>query len=721
MTYATIKAAYRARAKAAGRALARTKLPSAFETGRFVGVDGEGFNTDEAVTVTMGDPPRIYTARDHYYALLSDSDGEEIYVPDGRLDAKRCLDFLLAIRRRDPHAVPVMFGGTYDICHMLAHGVSRPDIEALLERDETGLKPEPRIDITLGDHDFRLSYRPRKQFSIWRWPAGADKYERYHKRDGTSAWRMTPCDKVVLWDVWGFFQGTFVEAMDKWLPNDPDWEFIKREKGNRKQFDRSEIETIRRYNQAEVRCLAAMMNAVRDSIRACDLTVTRWDGVGAVASAMFKKHGVKDHMAETPQAVFDAARVAYSGGHIEACMVGYHDKGVHHYDISSAYPHHFRNLPGLGGGAWRRSKAPSPSCDEFSLVRVSYRFLPGLPFYPLFFRCANGQIIFPERGCGWYWFPEYACARDFADRFGCFEFRVMECLSFQPAGNSRPFAWIEDYFERRKRLVEESNRTGIPNGEQYTLRLGYNACYGKTAQQIGARIVDGEIVPPSYFQLEWAGWVTAGCRAQLMRAAMQKPGAIIAFATDGLFSTEPLDLDTPSEKILGTWEYKLHKGVTMVMPGVYWLHDDKVTHHSRGYDKEQMADFQLIHDAWKRGQRDIDLEHTRMVTLGNACMSEGFWKLRGLFARTTRTLKLNGENSKRHGIAMSRERPHKGLVPTRPRDLDDDYTLACEKLTSAPFPIKFMDGAGHDDNAMARDGASFFLNSADAADAFALA
>lgn len=712
MNYAAVKRAYRSRAKAAG------KLRSMFERARFVGVDGEGFNTPETVTVEMGNPAHTYEAPDHEYALLTDSDGEELYDASGRLDTKRCLDFLLNIKLRDRDAVPVVFGGSYDICHMLAFGLSGETIAALLARDETGLKPEPRIDVTLGEHDYRLMYRPRKQFTIARWAAGAEKYERYEKRDGTRAWRRTPCDTVTLWDVWGFFQGSFVDAMDKWLPNDPDWQMIKRLKGKRKDFNRSEIDTIRKYNAAEVRCLAAMMDAVRASIRATGLEVTRWDGVGAVASAMFRKHDVRAHMAEADDYSFNAARIAYSGGHIEACMVGHHDKGVFHYDVTSAYPDKFRHLPSLSGGVWTRGQGIAP-VEGFTLVRLSFRFLPGLPFYPLFFRCGNGQILFPERGCGWYWFAEYAVARDFADRFGAFEFRVMEWLTYRVASNVRPFAWIEQYFDRRATLVDEANRAGVVNGEEKTLKLGYNACYGKTAQQLGARIADGEIIPPAYFQMEWSGYVTAGCRAQLMSAALQSPGTIIGFATDAVFSMEPLALDCPPKKTLGAWEFKKHTGMTMVMPGVYWLHDDdKVEHHSRGYDKDQMGDVSIVHEAWRRGQSSLDLTHTRMVTLGNATMSEGFWKLRGLFANTTRRLKLNGENSKRHGVAMTRAALHKEMVPTRPRDHDEDYTLACESLMSAPFPIKFMDGEQHDDNKMAGDGHSFFVNAGDPLDAY---
>lgn len=714
MPYATAKAAYRAKLRARGASEKRARLPSKFDTARFVAVDGEGFSDGPETRVSIGHPPREYVARDHYYALLTDSDGEEIHEPNGRLSTQACLDFLLAIRVRDARALPVIFGGSYDICHMLAHGLSAGEIE-LLFRDGGDARSGQSVDTQFGEFSYRISYRPRKELTIRRWPAGADKYEHYRKRDGSRVWRLTKHDKVTLWDVWGFFQGTFVEAMDKWLPDDPDWQFIKREKGKRSMFDRSEIDTIRRYNAAEVRCLAAMMNNVRDSICSLGLSVTRWDGAGAIAGAMFRVHGVKDHTSWAPDDVFDAACVAYAGGHIEACAVGFHDGTIYHNDINSAYPSWFRSLPSLAVGRWRGGQgAPPPG---FTMVLIAFRFMPGLPFYPLFYRQDNGSILYPERGRGWYWFPEYDAARQFAEQFDAFVFRVEAWWSFDGRSNERPFGWIDAYYAARQNFIEESKRTGKPNGEEKMIKLGLNSCYGKTAQQVGARVEDGEIVPPSYFQIEWSGYVTAGCRAQIMLAAMQKPDAVISFATDAIFSTEPLDLYCPAEKQLGAWEAATHKAMTIVMPGVYWLHDaDKVEHHSRGYDKSLMEDYQIVHDAWRRGQRSIAMDHTRMITLGQANMSDGFWRLRGLFTTSTRSLALDGENSKRLGVAMSRARCQSRLERTHPRDLTEDYSLLLSSLMSAPYPISFLETDTEQDAASLDP---FFSSGRDGAEALA--
>jgi hypothetical protein len=694
MTYASQKAAYRARAKARG-----VKLPSRFETGRFVAVDGEGFADGETLSALIGKDQTPYEARDHFYALLMDSDGHEAWSPSGRLSAKACLDFLLDIPARDPNAIPVIFGGSYDVCHMLAFDLDRYCIGDLVRG--SGLSERRFVDVTLGADgalaDYRIEYRTRKQLSIWRWAHGADKYRRHLRRDGRMEWKLNPEARVTLWDVWGFFQGSFLAGMDAWIPEDADRKFISKWKGKRGGFDRSEIADIRRYTAAELRCLVSMMERVRTSVASLNLSISRWDGAGAIAKAMFRKNNVREHMAETPEVVFDAARIAYSGGHIEACQVGYHNGKVYHYDINSAYPHQFRRLPGLSMGRWITDHGAVP-IPGFTLVHLEYHFQAGLAFYPLFYRSDNGSILYPERGSGWYWHDEYLTARDFAEQFGAYEFRVVAWHHFETNANASPFGWIEDAYAVRRDVIQRARASGVRDDSHMMIRLGLNSCYGATAQQVGARYdrETNEIVPPTYFQLEWAGFVTSGCRAQLMRAAMQKPEAVISFATDAVFCTEPLDLPCDPAKRLGEWENHCHdNGMTVVMPGVYWLHDrDEVKHFSRGWNKQDMSDPEIVHRAWKRGETSIRVKQERMITLGMSRVSEDFWRLRGLFVTTERKLMINGLNGKRYPIAMSQCAPHKELCRTWPRELPEDAGQSLDSLMSAPYPIAWLEPHG---------------------------
>jgi hypothetical protein len=75
------------------------------------------------------------------------------------------------------------------------------------------------------------------------------------------------------------------------------------------------------------------------------------------------------------------------------------------------------------------------------------------------------------------------------------------------------------------------------------IMLGINSVYGKFAQRVGKR---GE--PPAYGSLWYAAAITAGTRRKLLQAALSDPSAIIAFATDAVFSTRALPSTFPKPR-----------------------------------------------------------------------------------------------------------------------------------------------------------------------------
>lgn len=662
---------------------------SQWSNGEFIAIDGEGFSDGPEFERIVGMHRTRYTGREHRYAFLAASDGREIYS-DGRLSLFACLRFLTDIVADNPRAILVAFGASYDVCHMVCHDLTKDELAAMLGKG----KRREKLYVDDGEFAYCLEYRPRKCFTVQRWKSGERRYE----KQANGHWKATPHVTARLWDVWGFFQDSFVGVLKKWVPDDPDYEFVQRMKGERSIFERAEMPEIRRYNAAELRLLAKVMNKVRDAIGDLGLKITRWDGAGAIAAAMMTKHAVKEHKRDLPPDVFEAARCAYSGGHIEACKLGYHVGTVHHYDVNSAYPDQFRHLPSLHHGEWIRGTGEPP--EGYTLVKCEWNFREGLPFYPLFYRSDDGTILYPARGSGWYWKSEYDVAvryyvergRNFTDSY----FRTLEWHHFRTVGLVRPFDWVEGYYKARQDYIRAAKREGVESGPEKIIKLGLNSLYGKTAQQIGARVTaELELKLPPYFQLDWAGFVTAGCRARLMEAAIQKPECVIAFATDGLFTTEPLDLYTPSEKELGAWEYQQHSGITVVMPGVYWLHeaDAKPKHYSRGFDKREMSDPEFVHAAWAKRQDDIPIKLTRLIGLGTALASNELWEIRGTFADSTRRLRLNGDNSKRYPLNLNKARPHRGLVDTIPRDHEHPDIFGIP--LSAPYPIIWLDGDGN--------------------------
>jgi len=176
----------------------------------------------------------------------------------------------------------------------------------------------------------------------------------------------------------------------------------------------------------------------------------------------------------------------------------------------------------------------------------------------------------------------------------------------------------------------------------------------------------------------------------LFSAAMQAPDAIIALATDGIFSLAPLTLPCPEEKILGAWEFKKHDSMILIQSGHYLLKDDrKWKLWSRGFDKmagqgsteeERIRNYQVLLSryiarllkAWKAKEDKIYLPCTRFCTLKSALQGDR-WNKRGQWIKG-HSEDLPGKELKIEPVAMKREtdysmpqpNPAAGMVKTVP-------------------------------------------------------
>src|SRR4051794_13130806 len=130
---------------------------------RFVAIDGESFTTEG----------------DHKYVLLACSLGEYIFKEEG-LSTEDCFQYLFKIRARAKRYIFVAFGLNYD-ANMMLVDLPQANLEALWKKKQTTW------------HDYRIEWIPGKWFSI--------------SRFGSS---------IRIYDVFGFFQASFVTALRKW-------------------------------------------------------------------------------------------------------------------------------------------------------------------------------------------------------------------------------------------------------------------------------------------------------------------------------------------------------------------------------------------------------------------------------------------------------------------------------------------------------------------------
>lgn len=661
--------AYRARMKTVGHAVKGGKSghsKSKWENAQFIALDGEGESAGEMQRFEVGTEGKIYHAKEHLYTLLAASTGESLYNGGKRLSTHACIDFLLDLSDTYSKGVFVIFAGGYDINHMLMWGFEKEQLQKI-SRGE-------RVEFKFDDVVYDIQYRSRKSLSLRRGLTFVQDAKGQIKQKWESS--------ITVWDVWGFFQDSFVVVIQKWLTKEwRHYELIKDMKLRRGDFANVEQSKINAYNAAELESLVAIMEKVRDAVAGLDLKLNRWDGAGSIAAAIMRKHNIREFKKPPPDELDTAIRCAYAGGRIEICKIGTHHGKVYDYDINSAYPSVNVGLPCMLHGNWLHGVGEPP--PGFTLVHCSYDFADGLSFYPLFYRTDKMQISFPRCGEGWYWLPEFIAARDTP---GILE--IIEWWHWQPACNHKPFHWIEDYYATRQKWTKSITEEWQKGGEKI-IKLGLNSLYGKTAQQLGGTADKA----PTYHQMEWAGYITSATRARLYTAAMLDSDSVIGFATDGIFTTRPLPVECSTTKAMGAWELKepVPVGMTIAMAGVYWWHhaDGGYGHFSRGFDKDSMKTPDTILNAWKSGLAAIDIPMHRLIGMGSACTSKTLWEMRGRFTEGFRTLRLDGKSNKRAACNVKKTKPHLKLVDLMPTEnLEYGYgAQAC----SHPYPVIWLE------------------------------
>ena len=505
----------------------------------FVGIDGEG----------VGRNP-------HKYILLaaSDASGLEQWSAENTngLSSYECLEFLTDLAYENPNVIGFSYAFKYDMTKIL-QDLPNPVIYRIM-------RPDTRKwdTITTGG---KISRQPSEQV----WGPFCINYfgSRYSIRRGRRNGVKSDERGLVIWDVFKFFQGAFVKALEDWKVGIHDLEFIKQMKAARGEFSESQFENIKTYCFQECRYLAQLVRKLTDAHEMAGLKLKNYHGAGSTASAVLDTMGIKElikqeiqYSKERPDYSFNghtvsmqsAVKRAFFGGRFENSVVGPLEHDIYNYDISSAYPYQITQLPCLEHGLWRWTyeRKDIDSARQALIFWANYSHVNNQLWGPLPFRYKGGTIIFPVTGgCGFTYKHEFLEAEHFGVGFGGAWLLDQDC-------DCQPFKDIPEYYNERCRIGKE--------GPGIVLKLGVNAVYGKLAQSIGE---------PIYRSLLWAGMVTSGCRAQLLQAMRchKDMNSLFALATDGLYSLEKLELPKPIDtgtegygKPLGGWEEKIIEG-----------------------------------------------------------------------------------------------------------------------------------------------------------------
>lgn len=557
-------------------------------------VDTEGANDPDGV---FGDPGRQWT----FLICASSDDGYELVLHRNRpLRTVEMLDFLLALPtgKHGTHKAGGFFFG-YDIAQIVWE---LPE-EDLIRLYRLGLPVLYKGKVlSLFNTQLRVAV-PREKLAV---PPD----DMNELRDVLAS--------TTIWDVGKFYQAGLVKAIENWQVATPaEAEFVEAMKGERSDFDldywRRNGKRLVAYSMLENRLGARMQNKFDETCKELGYPLTDWYGAGSMAKAMMRAHGVAEHLkgrkpirrSKKPEEDF-ASRLpsAYFGGRFEIQAPGEY-RPVYEYDLRSAYPASYRELPCLVHGTWTQDrKTPGADVGASDLVEVSWSCPSSYVWGPFPHRDKHGTITYPLTGTGNVYGVEYQAAlAQFkglsVTRHWRYHARSCRC---------RPFGWIDEVYQQRRALGKDT--------AGYPLKLGMNACYGRLASVLGSVFYDGQLTG-GMCEPRWAGLITAWSRARLLDGLALAGGPtsrrVLMFATDAIYTTGPVEGLDLSDR-LGGWEaHEFPRGGLLIQPGLYHLKGQRAEVKLKGRGvtfRDMQARIDSFYRAWRRSGPEAEVTLT---------------------------------------------------------------------------------------------------------------
>lgn len=375
--------------------------------------------------------------------------------------------------------------------------------------------------------------------------------------------------RVVIWDLFKFYQSSFVNALKEWQVGSADMlARMQAMKEKRSEFDKESPHAVKAYCLEECQYIASLARKLIEAHEAAGLKLKTFYGAGSSGGAMLNTMGIRKQIVPVPDEMKRNVAQGFFGGRFENSVLGPIRENLWSYDISSAYPYHTTFLPCLIHGRWEKSYLRS-SLDNCRAALVHYKLhdIGKLVWGPFPFRGDDGSISFPSSsGGGWVWRDEYLAAKE-----GWRNIEFIEAWIYHCNCDCQPFKRIPEYYKARIRIGKE--------GPGIVIKLGVNSCYGKLAQSVGNAMFNSWV---------WAGIITSGCRAQVLDVhnLLRDKSDLLMVATDGvklrtrIQAPKPRETDTDgclndkgevTHKPLGGWEEEQDKGgMFFARPGVYF-------------------------------------------------------------------------------------------------------------------------------------------------------
>ena len=615
--------------------------------GHFVAIDSEGVELART-QVGRGCTKATYIDQRTCLWMAGGADGfvNQTLINLGGSSSEQIFEFLLSLPRKfaSPDTkggapIFISFGFSYDVGQIVKDFPYEKAWEIQNGRPFStyGEKDQPRnLRRPVLWKDYAIHSTPGKSVTLFRLRNPEKPFKYIKKKNGEHTKNVDWIERIEIFDCFGFFQSSLVRAIED-MPGATTPEglaIIKAGKKERGNFKGENIEAIKAYTAHELQALVNMMNIVREGLRNAvpdkPIELKRWQGAGSIAEALMElylcgqKGGVDTRKdlrrllgefegeSDDEKQRLDWVLRAYFGGRVDLLKQGNHQGVIHEYDLSSAYPSFAVDLPNMTSGRWERVLNPTrEQVESASMVSMfqlrTHHYENDLPFYALPFRTTSGAIYYPPLVEGVYMRDHVIAALKHYDYFEkqkrlCHHgvnpsgpsLEIVSGWLFHPASDEKPFAWIRELFDYRASLPKNDARGQV-------VKLGINSVYGKFAQSVGKRGM-----PPRFVSWFFAAAITAGTQRRVVEAGLTNPDAVVMFATDGVYSTQPLDVTVSEKKTLGGWEHTVVEcGGVFVQSGIYLLRYKPL--------KETYTDREEENKFFKTRTRGFSPQHIKIV------------------------------------------------------------------------------------------------------------
>jgi len=336
---------------------------------------------------------------------------------------------------------------------------------------------------------------------------------------------------------------------------------------------------------------------------------------------------------DAPRRIQQIAYNSYHGGRFEIFRRGYYEGEVYNYDINSAYPNQIKNLPDLRGLKWEETrKYHEDAVLGYYTVKIHYTEEPLIA--PIGIK-PKDKLIFP---IGTFTTTitkeELDVVTDLAD--------VKILFGYEAWWKENEYTEVYPFKEEIERLYNERQRLKREGNDlEYQIKIILNSAYGKFKQIKGGKL--GNLTNFIY-----ATEITARTRIQLYKATQGREECVLSYATDGIVTTEKLNL--PISKNLGEWDFEQGDAIVLIMSGIYEIYKDNqpIKARRRGIKKKAWQD--KLKDVLARLSEGSVIQHkiNRPIKVKEAIAQRSKGQtLIGAFIDEERSIDINGDTKRR--------------------------------------------------------------------------